>query len=383
MIRRPPRSTQSRSSAASDVYKRQIYDSRGFDFKDISLFYIIFYVSTSLASLFLGNIADKYGRKRLCTINGVLYLLVCLCRLLPYKPLIILSCIMRGASDVILYSSYDAWFVSEFERKNLPCDYTKSFYEGLYHNDAIISIIITFVSSFICKTFGVNAIILSSGLLAFTSSCIIAFTWRENSPQNKSEKDTQLLEKPSFLSKRFVSFFIIHALLYAILQNFIYMWPKLLAKLNAKPDLGILFCCFMSSMYFGSSLFKILCECLYISQENIMSIAYTLGTIAFALLYVFPNSLVITIFAYLVFEISIGVLLPAFSVVRRKYFPKKYYSQYLGLLKLPSTLINVASIFFLDDMQKISFNEMFSIYSLISNGALTFFSHKVASRKLA
>src|SRR5450756_2401356 len=26
MIRRPPRSTQSRSSAASDVYKRQIYD---------------------------------------------------------------------------------------------------------------------------------------------------------------------------------------------------------------------------------------------------------------------------------------------------------------------------------------------------------------------
>ena len=26
MIRRPPRSTQSRSSAASDVYKRQLYD---------------------------------------------------------------------------------------------------------------------------------------------------------------------------------------------------------------------------------------------------------------------------------------------------------------------------------------------------------------------
>ena len=26
MIRRPPRSTQSRSSAASDVYKRQVYD---------------------------------------------------------------------------------------------------------------------------------------------------------------------------------------------------------------------------------------------------------------------------------------------------------------------------------------------------------------------
>src|SRR5450756_2867035 len=28
MIRRPPRSTQSRSSATSDVYKRQNYDSR-------------------------------------------------------------------------------------------------------------------------------------------------------------------------------------------------------------------------------------------------------------------------------------------------------------------------------------------------------------------
>src|SRR5450756_951903 len=30
MIRRPPRSTQSRSSAASDVYKRQILDVHGF-----------------------------------------------------------------------------------------------------------------------------------------------------------------------------------------------------------------------------------------------------------------------------------------------------------------------------------------------------------------
>src|SRR5450756_3217093 len=31
MIRRPPRSTQSRSSAASDVYKRQANESLGFD----------------------------------------------------------------------------------------------------------------------------------------------------------------------------------------------------------------------------------------------------------------------------------------------------------------------------------------------------------------
>ena len=34
MIRRPPRSTQSRSSAASDVYKRQIEDSVQFDLQD-------------------------------------------------------------------------------------------------------------------------------------------------------------------------------------------------------------------------------------------------------------------------------------------------------------------------------------------------------------
>ena len=31
MIRRPPRSTQSRSSAASDVYKRQLYSSSSFN----------------------------------------------------------------------------------------------------------------------------------------------------------------------------------------------------------------------------------------------------------------------------------------------------------------------------------------------------------------
>src|SRR5450756_1211661 len=35
MIRRPPRSTQSRSSAASDVYKRQLADSRHDDDGDV------------------------------------------------------------------------------------------------------------------------------------------------------------------------------------------------------------------------------------------------------------------------------------------------------------------------------------------------------------
>ena len=37
MIRRPPRSTQSRSSAASDVYKRQAFDAVCHDFYTIIL----------------------------------------------------------------------------------------------------------------------------------------------------------------------------------------------------------------------------------------------------------------------------------------------------------------------------------------------------------
>mgnify|MGYP007112059935 CR=1 FL=1 len=35
MIRRPPRSTQSRSSAASDVYKRQAFDEPPVDFQRV------------------------------------------------------------------------------------------------------------------------------------------------------------------------------------------------------------------------------------------------------------------------------------------------------------------------------------------------------------
>ena len=37
MIRRPPRSTQSRSSAASDVYKRQFLDDKGEVVEGLSL----------------------------------------------------------------------------------------------------------------------------------------------------------------------------------------------------------------------------------------------------------------------------------------------------------------------------------------------------------
>ena len=76
MIRRPPRSTQSRSSAASDVYKRQLFgDPELMDaiVNTISIAFISTAVSTILGTVFaIGiNSLDRKRKQRLIFLNNV------------------------------------------------------------------------------------------------------------------------------------------------------------------------------------------------------------------------------------------------------------------------------------------------------------------------
>ena len=73
MIRRPPRSTLDRSSAASGVYKRQKYKSIGLDRKSVEIGQSISIVNSdngeTISELIVTGI--KYGNQiRMCWINN-------------------------------------------------------------------------------------------------------------------------------------------------------------------------------------------------------------------------------------------------------------------------------------------------------------------------
>eukprot|EP01017_Pseudomicrothorax_dubius_P028654 TRINITY_DN3416_c0_g1_i2.p1 TRINITY_DN3416_c0_g1~~TRINITY_DN3416_c0_g1_i2.p1 ORF type:complete len:212 (+),score=23.19 TRINITY_DN3416_c0_g1_i2:28-636(+) len=110
-------------------YLRAIYQKHGFNTEDISLFHSLSYIGTSLASIFLGRIADQYGRKTLCSINGFIFFMGSFLRIIPSKTGMIIACFLKASSDVIIDSSYDAWFISEFARRKLSNSFSKSFYE--------------------------------------------------------------------------------------------------------------------------------------------------------------------------------------------------------------------------------------------------------------
>src|SRR5665811_2599245 len=66
MIRRPPRSTRVRSSAASDVYKRQLHMSRDLILTAVLVASCVSFVTIPLS----GHISDRIGRRKMYLIGA-------------------------------------------------------------------------------------------------------------------------------------------------------------------------------------------------------------------------------------------------------------------------------------------------------------------------
>src|SRR5665648_141780 len=92
MIRRPPRSTLSSSSAASDVYKRQIQSflvllelnwlfDLGFDTAQLASMYLVMWL-LAVISMAIGMLISNFARN-----EGQVF---------PFIPLVILSAILSG-----------------------------------------------------------------------------------------------------------------------------------------------------------------------------------------------------------------------------------------------------------------------------------------------
>lgn len=75
------------------------------------------FVCGAASATFVGALADRYGRKRACTLYCAIYSLSCLSVLSGDITVLFAGRALGGVSTTLLFTTFDAWMVAEVNRQ--------------------------------------------------------------------------------------------------------------------------------------------------------------------------------------------------------------------------------------------------------------------------
>ncbi|TFY77336.1 hypothetical protein EWM64_g6675 [Hericium alpestre] len=247
------------------LYRQQY----GFSERVVSILFVTGFLSAALFSPLVGVWADQFGRRRICELFCVTYMLTCTLLLYPSMPLLFLSRALGGISGSILYSAFESWLVSASTASAL-------------HSEDLSSIMgrATLVNGFVATGAGIisNKLVeynadnfrspfIASGALLILAFFVIRGAWTEN----YGGAGAPSADDDIFQIKRLGSAWsivtsdpvlLVLGLTQTIFEGsmylFVFIWVPTLQEASLDPSslpLGYIFSAFMVSMMLGSLLY--------------------------------------------------------------------------------------------------------------------------------
>ena len=100
------------------VYK--LYSAYSIPTPSIAVLFIIGFGASGISGAFIGALADKLGRKRLCMAFCVLYALCCATKHYHGFSTLLVGRVLGGISTSILFSCFESWMVTHHKAKGYP-----------------------------------------------------------------------------------------------------------------------------------------------------------------------------------------------------------------------------------------------------------------------
>lgn len=333
-------------------YVYRLYSHYGFIDTQIAVIYVCGFVSSILFGTASSYLADKFGRKKACTLFCLIYSICCLTKVSNSYGILIIGRVLGGISTSILFSTFEAWYVYEhtqthdFPNEWIPLTFSKA----------------TFFNGIIAITAGVTANTLSEWinlgpvspfLLAIPFlliSCIlIQTTWEENYGAKSVKIVKPCLESLRLIIKNSQILLIgaITSLFESVMYIFVFLWTPVLDP--AHPPLGIVFACFMACVMIGSLLFDAAIS-RKISPMNVIAASIVMGVGANVMSSLASaNHPRKTFLAFLLLEFACGLYFPAMSWVRRRVLPEAHHAGIMNWFRVPLNVIASVVLMVLHD----------------------------------
>ena len=338
-------------------YVYALYSSYGFSKHDIAVLFVGGFGASMLFGTFIGAAADKLGRKRLCLVYCVLYLLSCMTKHARDYNMLMMGRVLGGIATSLLFSSFESWMVCEHNARGFSAEALNDTFSLMYFGNSLCAILAGMVAEAAadavpltsssgsssgvwhyggyCSPFDLSALCL---VLAFGLICAL---WSENYGDS-SDATTgcntsngalqQMIASPAILLCGCIA-----SLFEGSMYIFVFNWtPALSSSSSSSPPFGLIFAAFMVASMGGSSLFAILSAS--IKCEHILQYAFLLGAASLALPIFFQSTLMVLV-AFLLFEACVGIYWPAIGTVKSQIVPEESRATIYNLYRVPLNAI--------------------------------------------
>ncbi len=94
-------------------YVYELYVSYGFSTQAIAELFVCGFGSSMIVGTYVGGLADKIGRKKVCILYSVCYIIACFTKLVPEYWTLMFGRFLSGISTSLLFSVFESWMVCE------------------------------------------------------------------------------------------------------------------------------------------------------------------------------------------------------------------------------------------------------------------------------
>ena len=368
-------------------YLYQLYKKYIGNKQSIAVLYVIGFASSAFVSSFIGGIADKFGRKKMCLLFCITYAICALVKHSDNYWVLVFARFLGGLSTSILFSCFESWMISEHHNLGFKSEKLGSTFQLVWGLNSIVAIIagpvaqLAFylykkhfqVSSaqvlhadvdgwswWTVKTAAIAPFDLSALSLVVTFVTILIF-WKNENYGNSEIHISESLKKTMnvlFGGKNFntVMVGLLSACFEGAMYIFVFQWWDILHN-NRTPDenspgisnfTAMIFTVFMMGCLFGTTLNGVISKMKH--ETRVVIFCAVAGLVFFIQKWFYKGkgdfrfNYELNFGGFIIYEICVGMYWPIIGGLRERYIPDEIRATVMNLFRIPLNMITVVGI---------------------------------------
>lgn len=331
-------------------YVYELYVSYGFNQEQIAELFVCGFGSSAVVGTFVGGLADKLGRKNMCIMYSVCYVIACMTKMVNSYWILMLGRFLSGVSTSLLFSVFESWMVCEHYKQGFDGNLLGETFSFATFGNGLVAVIAGLVANTAAESYGFVAPFVVAIIPLIIVAILVTSSWTENFGNKELRLLSSLSRGFDLIRKdsRIAALGLGQSLFEGAMYTFVFMWTPALksdkeisaenegkAMINTTSDyLGLIFAVFMICVMIGSSLFKIYSakkDYVYIVPLYMHSLAFLSMTVAT----LFITNKPVVYLSFLVFESTVGLFYPAYGVIKSEKIPEEMRSSVMNIFRIP------------------------------------------------
>lgn len=237
-------------------YVYELYVSYGFSTQEIAELFVCGFGSSMIFGTYIGGLADKWGRKNMCILYSVCYIIACFTKLVPEYWTLMVGRFLSGISTSLLFSVFESWMVCEHFKQGFDAAQLNDTFAYATFGNGLMAVAAGLIANSAADTYGFVAPFMVALVPLSIVALVVMCTWSENYG-NQSVGILQSLSRGFELIRndpRIAALGVGQSCFEGAMYTFVFMWTPALKRpeddvITQEPTtsqyLGLIFAVFM------------------------------------------------------------------------------------------------------------------------------------------